>query len=68
MRKSRPDYARQVKIDLATESMSHETKESGSRLSCLIMIALIYLISVTVTQAQLDKSFKNSQTLRVNNS
>jgi predicted DCC family thiol-disulfide oxidoreductase YuxK len=28
-----PDYAGQDKIDLAWERISHETKESGSRLS-----------------------------------
>jgi hypothetical protein len=31
--KHRPDYARRDKIQLAWERISHETKESGSRLS-----------------------------------
>jgi hypothetical protein len=31
--KRHPDYARQDKIELAWERISHETKESGSRLS-----------------------------------
>jgi hypothetical protein len=31
--KRHPDFVRQDKIDLAWEIMSHETKESGSRLS-----------------------------------
>jgi hypothetical protein len=31
--KRHPDYARQAKIDLAWERISHETKESGSCLS-----------------------------------
>jgi hypothetical protein len=31
--KRHADYARQAKIDLAWERISHETKESGCRLS-----------------------------------
>jgi exoribonuclease R len=31
--KRHPDYARQEKIDLVWERISHETKEYGSRLS-----------------------------------
>jgi hypothetical protein len=33
--KRHPDYVRQDKIDLAWERISHEMKESGSRLSSI---------------------------------
>jgi hypothetical protein len=36
--KRHPDYARQDNIDLAWETISHETKESGSRLSSFEII------------------------------
>jgi hypothetical protein len=36
--KCHPDYARQDKMDLACERISHEMKESGSRLSSFEII------------------------------